>query len=212
MSTDASDPAPSVLTQAGSVEQLRRFAAGGYLYAITDGAYSAPLIAHVEQTAPDNLIPLLHPHPSIEPTAIPQLIRVSEAILDTILLAGETAPWGIFAMSKAEPEALRLHFRRFLVVQLPDGEHWYFRFYDPRLLPVYIAKCNEWELENFFGPIRGYAIPPGAESGITILHYESKKDSAQGGATSTDPYTSPIWHIRPEQEQALENSSPDTSR
>jgi hypothetical protein len=33
--------------------------------------------------------------------------------------------------------------------------------------------------------------------------YESK--AGNGANTSaTDPYTSPIWHIRPEQEQALE--------
>ena len=196
-------PTPSVLTQAGSEDILRRFAQGKYLFAITDGAYSAPLIAHVEKTAPDHLVPLLHPHPSIDATAIPQLLRVSEPILDTILATADKAPWGVFAMSKADPEALRIHFRRFLVVQLPDGEHWYFRFYDPRLLPVYIGKCNDWELENFFGPVRGYAMPSTEQSDITILMYESKIAKASD-SSSTDPYTSPIWHIRPEQEQALD--------
>jgi len=193
-----------MVTQPGSPELLQRFAAGGYLYAITDGAYSAPLIAYIEKTAPDCLVPLLHPHPTIDATAIPQLIRVTEQILQTILAAGDRAPWGVFAMSKADPETLRLHFRRFLVVQLPDGEHWYFRFYDPRLLPVYVSKCNEWELEKFFGPVRGFGLPATTESSISVLMYESK---AQDGAnaSATDPYTSPIWHIRPEQEQALED-------
>lgn len=199
------DPMPatsSLSSQSGSEDLLRRFAAGGFLYAITDGAYSAPLISQIEKTAPDFLTPLLHPHPTIETTAIPQLLRVNGQVLETILAAGNKDPWGVFAMSKADPEALRVHFRRFLVVQLPDGEHWYFRFYDPRLLPVYIAKCNEWELEQFFGPVRGYAIPANAESGITVISYESKIQAGSSVA-STDPYSSPIWHIRPEQEQAL---------
>jgi len=202
MSNDASQSPASVVTQAGSEDVLRRFAQGGYLFAITDGAFSAPLIAHLEKNAPDHLVPLLHPHPSIESTAIPQLIRVSEPILEAILAAGDKTPWGVFAMSKADPETLRVHFRRFLVVQLPDGEHWYFRFYDPRLLSVYISKCNQWELEKFFGPVRGFAVPAQADSGITVLMYESKATEA-AGASSTDPYSSPIWHIRPEQEQAL---------
>jgi hypothetical protein len=196
-----SPEASPVVTQTGSVEQLRRFAAGGYLYAITDGAFSAPLIAHLEKNAPDHLIPLLHPHPSIESTAIPQLIRVTEPILDTILATNNKEPWGVFAMSKSDAEAMRLHFRHFLVVELPDGEHWYFRFYDPRLLPTYVANCNEWELEKFFGPVRGFGIPATAEAGITILHYEGKNPDP----ASTDPYMSRIWHIRPEQAQALES-------
>jgi hypothetical protein len=204
MAPDASPTPPSVLTQPGSVEQLRRFAAGAYLYAITDGAYSAALIAHIEKTAPDNLIPLLHPHPAIEATAIPQLIKVSEPILETILSAADKTPWGIFVMTKADPETLRVHFRRFLVVQLPDGEHWYFRFYDPRLLPVYVGKCNEWELEKFFGPVRGFGIPAGVESGITVLHFEGRTSASVIGS-ATDPYMSAIWHIRPEQAQALES-------
>ena len=203
MSSDATQLVGSVQTQPGSPDLLRRFAAGGFLYAITDGAYSAPLIAHIEKIAPRNLIPLLHPHPSIDVTAIPELIRVDQSTLETILSSGDNTPWGVFVMSKADPEALRVHFRRFLVVQLPDGEHWYFRFYDPRLLPVYIAKCNAWELEQFFGPVRGFATPASPESSITVLSYESKNSETPAGA-ATDPYSSPIWHIRPEQEQALE--------
>jgi hypothetical protein len=203
MPTDAPQPTSSYSAQPGSEDLLRRFAAGGFLYAITDGAYSAALIADIETTAPECLTPLLHPHPSIEATAIPQLVRVNEQILEKILAAADKAPWGVFAMSKEDPEVLRLHFRRFLIVQLPDGEHWYFRFYDPRLLPVYIAKCNDWELEQFFGHVRGFAIPASVESGITILHYESK-GSTGADVSATDPYTSPIWHIRPEQERALD--------
>ncbi len=204
MPTDASPTGPLVLTQPGSLEQLRRFAAGGYLYALTDGAFSAALIARIEKEFPDHLTPLLHPHPSVDATAIPQLIRVNEKVLGVILATNDKSPWGIFVMTKADPEALRIHFRHFLVVQLPDGEHWYFRFYDPRLLPVYVAKCNQWELENFFGPVRGFGIPPGVESGVTLLHYESKRSAGSSDAVSTDPYMSPIWHIRPEQEQALD--------
>src|SRR5689334_22297717 len=89
ISMEAPQPAFSMTMQPGSPELLQRFATGGYLYAITDGTYSAPLIAHLEKTAPDHLVPLLHPHPSIEATAIPQLIRISEPILNTILSAGD---------------------------------------------------------------------------------------------------------------------------
>ena len=45
------------------------------------------------------------------------------------------------------------HFRRFLLVSDERGQSLVFRFYDPRVLRVYLPTCNREEAEFIFGPI-----------------------------------------------------------
>jgi len=39
------------------------------------------------------------------------------------------------------------------MVKTEDGEQLYFRFYDPRVLRVFLPTCDERQLRDFFGPI-----------------------------------------------------------
>lgn len=68
--------------------------------------------------------------------------------------------WGIFAITPAEVNirALRKHFRRFLMVNDPEGKTIYFRYYDPRVLRVYLPTCNFEELGFVFGPLGSYIM------------------------------------------------------
>ena len=65
-------------------------------------------------------------------------------------------PWGIVLSADQTLEDLRNHFRKFLMVKDLDGDQMYFRFYDPRVLPVFLGSCKERELEDFFGPIDAF--------------------------------------------------------
>jgi len=51
---------------------------------------------------------------------------------------------------------MRRHLRRFLIVRAPDGKRLYFRYYDPRVLSVYLPTCNAAELQYIFGPVRQF--------------------------------------------------------
>ena len=64
--------------------------------------------------------------------------------------------WGILAVSPADLRTLRMHFRKFLSVWDPDGKPLYFRFYDPRVLRIYLPTCNGAELRTLFGPVTAY--------------------------------------------------------
>jgi hypothetical protein len=66
--------------------------------------------------------------------------------------------WGVFLKSDATPRELRKHFRQFLMVQLADGEEVYFRFYDPRVLRVFLPTCTQPESEQFLGPVQSLVI------------------------------------------------------
>ena len=95
----------------------------------------------------------------------PYLFLVDEPLLDWIVdnLWGD--PWGVIAIGAGDLDALRQHFRRFLMVKLPDGREVFFRFYDPRVLAEFLASCSEQELAEFFGPVRQFWIAQG-EAGM----------------------------------------------
>jgi hypothetical protein len=69
--------------------------------------------------------------------------------------------WGVFLNTPVKMEILQRHFRRFLMVRLPDGRSVYFRFYDPRVLRPYLPTCVPTELETLFGPVDRFVIESG---------------------------------------------------
>ena len=66
--------------------------------------------------------------------------------------------WGIVLSSKASFEELHKHFRRFLMVKTEDGVELYFRFYDPRVLRIFLPTCDIKQLEEFFGPVQFFLV------------------------------------------------------
>lgn len=103
--------------------------------------------------------------------AAPYLVQLeAQSPLLSLLLAGETGPhWGIIATSDADFRTLRMHFRRFLTVWDPDGQPLYFRYYDPRVLRIYLPTCNPEELGLLFGPVDAYYAEAGVPS--TLLRF-----------------------------------------
>jgi hypothetical protein len=66
--------------------------------------------------------------------------------------------WGIFGTTAVDLEAVRRHLRRFLRVQREDGKTMLFRFYDPRVLRIYLPTCTAPELATFFGPFSRFVL------------------------------------------------------
>jgi hypothetical protein len=61
--------------------------------------------------------------------------------------------WGILLTSAAPSRELRRHLRRFLRVRTEEGRILAFRYYDPRVLRVYLPTCTPQEIAAFFGPV-----------------------------------------------------------
>jgi hypothetical protein len=57
-------------------------------------------------------------------------------------------------MAPVSFEELYKHFRRFLTVNTEDGQKLYFRYYDPRVLRVFLPTCDSAQLSEFFGSIK----------------------------------------------------------
>lgn len=61
--------------------------------------------------------------------------------------------WGTFLRADVGIKTLRRHLRTMLRVQAPNGKYMLFRYWDPRVLRVYLPTCLPDELHRFFGPI-----------------------------------------------------------
>lgn len=66
--------------------------------------------------------------------------------------------WGVYVLCFNDFDVLHKHFRKFILVKTEDGEELYFRFYDPRVLRVFLPTCDEDQLKEFFGPIRAFLM------------------------------------------------------
>lgn len=77
-----------------------------------------------------------------------------------ILEQGWGKAWGIYARAEATIglQGIRRHFRTFLMVERPGGGPMYFRYYDPRIMRVYLPTCNRDEQRIVFGPLDSYVI------------------------------------------------------
>jgi hypothetical protein len=64
--------------------------------------------------------------------------------------------WGIYVVTTTGFEALRRHLRGFLRVRDYTGKVLYFRYYDPRVLRIYLPTCNGGEIATVFGDIARY--------------------------------------------------------
>ena len=150
----------SVLTSsAAALFDVRSVARAKALYAILD-ACDAPAVPEKAESLGESHAISLYKGTAQERYAniAPYLVAVDDALLDWMLTTLWAEPWGIFVRSDAPLEDLRTHFRKFLLVSGPNGEEWYFRFYDPRVLTKYLPTCTEAELEEFFGPVTAYGV------------------------------------------------------
>ncbi|MDB4930053.1 MAG: hypothetical protein JWM10_2537 [Myxococcaceae bacterium] len=100
---------------------------------------------------------------------LPRTAPASRALLERAW--GEA--WGVFFRSTATMEALHRHFRRLLRVQDERGVRMLFRFYDPRVLRVYLPTCFAGELEQVFGPVEFFAVE--SEDGAGILEFRNQR-------------------------------------
>jgi hypothetical protein len=80
--------------------------------------------------------------------------------------------WGVFLKCDLRLEQLRRHLRHFLIARDALGGRLVFRYYDPRVLPVYLPTCLDDELRTFFGPIECFWTENQAPEGLLELRIE----------------------------------------
>jgi hypothetical protein len=77
---------------------------------------------------------------------------------DWVVEHGAGNSWGIVLQSDKEAEVIYRHLRKFLIVTTEEGKELYFRFYDPRVLRVFLPTCDTEQLLEFFGPVEAFIL------------------------------------------------------
>jgi hypothetical protein len=89
--------------------------------------------------------------------------------------------WCVFLEADVGIQALRKHLRTLLRVRGPGDKFMLFRYYDPRVLRVYLPTCMPDELVRFYGPIHRVWVEEGNGSD-RMLQFELKQDRLMTGA------------------------------
>ena len=87
--------------------------------------------------------------------------------------------WATFLRTETGIKQLRRHLREFLRVRDEAGRRLIFRYYDPRVLRVYLPTCWPTELDTFFGPISAF-ITEGDDRG-EILEFRNERGTLAFG-------------------------------
>lgn len=64
--------------------------------------------------------------------------------------------WGVFLRTELPMLEVRRHLRSLLRVRDESGKYFIFRWYDPRVLRVYLPTCLIAELRTVFGPVETF--------------------------------------------------------
>jgi hypothetical protein len=90
----------------------------------------------------------------------PYLVRLAKEspLLKALVKEGWGKSWGVYLTCPNDFQEVRRHLRHFLQVKLPSGEQVYFRFYDPRVMRVFLPTCTPEDATQFFGPIQNYLV------------------------------------------------------
>ena len=133
---------------------------GAKVYAVLDGASIESLLQMFFKFEPEYLC--LY-QGDLEPDmaeVAPYLVRLDRdsAFTDWLFETGWGNHYGIFAVAFSDLKQTRQHFRKFLTVYDSKGKPMLFRYYDPRVLRVYLPTCNAQELEQFFGSLEFFFL------------------------------------------------------
>jgi pSer/pThr/pTyr-binding forkhead associated (FHA) protein len=90
----------------------------------------------------------------------PYLVEIpsKSAVVEALVREVWGKSCGIFLTSRSSFKETRRHLRHFLLVQTEDGRELYFRFYDPRVLRVFLPTCSPQQIDEFFGRISCYLM------------------------------------------------------
>lgn len=103
--------------------------------------------------------------------AAPYLValRADSDLLRYLAFRAWGQSWAVFLTCRSEFDELRKHLRQFLKVKLDTGMEVYFRFYDPRVLRLFLPTSSGDDCVVFFGPVTRFLTED--ESSKMVLEF-----------------------------------------
>lgn len=147
-------------------------------YVVLDGAANPALLDHLYGDQPE--FACLY-RGELEPDiaeCAPYLVRLVPDAPFTQWVTGQAwgNHWGIFAVAEGDLRALRQHFRKLNIVYDPESHKpLLFRYYDPRVLRVFLPTCDAGQLAEFFGPVRTFFAEAGDGAGLARFYRNEQR-------------------------------------
>jgi hypothetical protein len=148
------------------------------LWAVFDVAGAPAVYDYLAALDPDRAAPLARGDLAEQYAAVtPWLARLDAAscawIRDTILAdPAQADSWGIYVVASSPEvsrDALRRRLGRLLTVRLPEGGLVRFRFYDPRVMQVFLGSASQAEVAAVFGrEIVAIGVQPTASANVAF--------------------------------------------
>lgn len=144
------------------------------VYAVLDGARNERIYPALADYGCEYLCLYKEKAPMVLAKVAPYLVHLKREAAFTRWLIGKGwgDSWGVFVVSSADLFEVLVHCRQFVLVKDENGKTLYFRYYDPRVLRVYLPTCNEIEIQTLFGPVTCFFLED--EGGKGILAYYRK--------------------------------------
>jgi hypothetical protein len=145
-----------------------------YLYAILDAARNDDIYTSLMASDVEYRCLYSGEIPQVLAEAAPYLVRFHKGsgFLDIVIREGWGDAWGIFMASPAMLKPLESHFREFIMARDEAGKTFYFRYYDPRVLRVYLPTCNRDELTTILGPVECFLVEQEKAMGLVTYSFD----------------------------------------
>jgi pSer/pThr/pTyr-binding forkhead associated (FHA) protein len=154
------DTSPEAQVRAHRVlEDLRANAQGASLFAVLDSVQDDRVVQLLRESVETYRSLFEGLQGAIWEDAAPYLVHLpaNSRLLERLVWEGWAKSWGVYLVCRRPLADIRRHFRKILFVKEEDTrKEMYFRFYDPRVLRVFLPSCTARQTEEMFGEIAMY--------------------------------------------------------
>src|SRR3954466_9372530 len=144
---------------------------GEALYAVLDGASVPGLLDRLDGDRSLESACLFRGE--LEPDmaeVAPYVVRLEpeSEFADWVIGTGWGHHWGSFVTTRQTFYTLRDHLRALTLVYRRGGSPLYFRYYDPRVLNIFLPSCSGTQLKEMFGPVDAFVAENESGDAMTI--------------------------------------------
>ncbi len=167
---------------------------GTSLFALMDAAREPRVLQAVAESGLDHECLFSGDLDPAMRAAAPYIVRLVHGSLSCERLIVESwgRQWGMFVSARVGLRMVRQHLRTFLRVQTEDRRKLLFRYYDPRVLRVFLPTCDVGQLWQIFGPIQRFDME--APDDARLLRF--RLDTKPWAATALRSWTYPLSESR----------------
>ena len=145
-----------------------------YVYAVIDGASCPELRFKIYDWQPiSSCLWSGKLEPDLEEVApYMVLLERDSAFTMWLIKEGWHNHWNIFVESALEPKSFRKQIRKLQLVRSPEGQTLLFRFYDPRVMEIFLPTCDQEQNMALFDHVSCFVFPASDKTNLTQVRLD----------------------------------------